>query len=455
MLKAAESTFDIALKARYRIIAVVGLFDKGKTFLINKLLGVNLPSGKLVATKGLSFLHIKEKRMLIVDSASVQAAVSHRAKATPGQDIKVAPCTSTVDAQTTESLLFEMISRIAHHLIFVVNDLTWFEQKYISMLHQKYVQAGQSKELMVVHNLRSTSTISEARELFEKQITSCYDGEPSHLGELIFHADQGDGVPPVHHWGLCNDGSAAGEFFNDRNFNNLMQKLEIGDALGSNIVLSDLLSSEIQRLMPIFVNIERADDGTDTMDGNDSMNQQIEVQYTPAEEGVLASEDGYQVAGSVELKPPYGSHLAIKKHGVVNSLGEVMAHDVSFDPLVNVFDRVIDNQVHRTIQVECPRVTDDQIEWEEIPNGVKVTIRKPKAFDEATIKKVYPIHSTYGVWEKEFAFPREEGHFNFFQDASRLEHGVLTLVLKAVKARKGRLPPTQQSTQCTTTYTNC
>merc|ERR1712196_216891 len=138
--------------------------------------------------------------MLIIDSAGVQATVSHRAQRKPGQDIQSAPCTSTVDAQTTESLLFEMISRISHHLIFVVNDLTWFEQKYISMLHQKYVKARHKKELMVVHNLRSPSKILEARKLFERQITSCYDEELSYLGELIFHADQGDDVPPVHHW---------------------------------------------------------------------------------------------------------------------------------------------------------------------------------------------------------------------------------------------------------------
>ena len=31
-------------------------------------------------------------------------------------------------------------------IVFVVNDLTWFEQKYVAMLHQKYVQCKQHKE---------------------------------------------------------------------------------------------------------------------------------------------------------------------------------------------------------------------------------------------------------------------------------------------------------------------
>ena len=36
--------------------------------------------------------------------------------------------------------------RISHQIVFVVNDLTWFEQKYVAMLHQKYVQCKQHKE---------------------------------------------------------------------------------------------------------------------------------------------------------------------------------------------------------------------------------------------------------------------------------------------------------------------
>merc|ERR1711904_732644 len=146
-LKAAKCTFNIAQNQRYRILAVVGLFDKGKTFMINKLFGKNLPSGKLFTTKGLSFLWVPKQRMLILDSAGMQATVSMR------------PTKSVPDAQTTESLLFEMISRIAHNVVFVVNDCTWFEQKYISMLHQKYVLRKQSTALIVFHNLRTTSSI--------------------------------------------------------------------------------------------------------------------------------------------------------------------------------------------------------------------------------------------------------------------------------------------------------
>lgn len=75
----------------------------------------------------------------------------------------------------------------------------------------------------MVHNLRNTSDVTEAIELFTRQVTLCYDGESSHLGDLIFTADMGEGVPPVHHVGLCYEFSRAGDAFNEKNRGHLLQ----------------------------------------------------------------------------------------------------------------------------------------------------------------------------------------------------------------------------------------
>ena len=39
-------------------------------------------------------------------------------------------------------------------MVFVVNDLTWFEQKYVAMLHQKYVQCKQHKDPTCRYGIR-------------------------------------------------------------------------------------------------------------------------------------------------------------------------------------------------------------------------------------------------------------------------------------------------------------
>ncbi|CAE7033461.1 unnamed protein product, partial [Symbiodinium sp. CCMP2456] len=94
-LQHAESKLQVASAARFRIVAVVGLFDKGKTFLINKLFGVNLPSGKLHTTKGLSFLWIEERRPfsmmergVIVDVDPVKLEATWRLEAADVADTK-------------------------------------------------------------------------------------------------------------------------------------------------------------------------------------------------------------------------------------------------------------------------------------------------------------------------------------------------------------------------------
>lgn len=54
------------------MVAVVGLFDKGKTFVLNNLTNCNLPSGKKVNTKGLSFKNVVVDygtKLILLDTA--------------------------------------------------------------------------------------------------------------------------------------------------------------------------------------------------------------------------------------------------------------------------------------------------------------------------------------------------------------------------------------------------
>ena len=85
--------------------------------------------------------------------------------------------------------------------------------------------ASACQELIVVHNLRNTSDLKEATELFRGQVMQCYDGEPSHLGGLNFTAYRGEEAPPVHHVGLCYEFSKAGDEFNAKNRELLLQSV--------------------------------------------------------------------------------------------------------------------------------------------------------------------------------------------------------------------------------------
>ena len=60
------------------VIAVVGLFDRGKTFLLNLLAEAGLPVGMTVHTRGLSFKLSQEgmgKNFILLDTAGINAPV--------------------------------------------------------------------------------------------------------------------------------------------------------------------------------------------------------------------------------------------------------------------------------------------------------------------------------------------------------------------------------------------
>ena len=433
-LQKAESQLKLAEERRYRIVAVVGLFDKGKTWLMNKLFGVSLPSGKLHTTKGFSFLWIEKSNMLVLDSAGVQSPVS----------LNKGPVDTILDAQTTESLMFEMISRIAHHMIFVVNDLTWTEQRCIEQLERKYKDCRQHKELIVVHNYRDTTEVEEAITLFQERVTQCYPGVKSHLGELIFTSDAEEGARRAHHIGLCNDFSVAGDKFNKKNSEYLLQGLEQRNTAGEGIKMSARLCEEFGRLLhPHFVNIETAAERAAT-----TSDPPLRVEFVDDKEEEDEFVTGeYIRAGKVVLKTGHADdRLTMKKVGVIGPLGEIIAHDVSFNPHLNVVEKSTEEGVQRVIYVECPGVKEAEVERK--PNGVRIEIDKKPLIAEKQVVEVRPIQQSHGIWEREYLVPVSEGAFELDEDASGVEDGVLTVVLKKVmKTEKVRLGQKAQKAQ--------
>eukprot|EP00435_Cladocopium_sp_Y103_P036355 s1312_g9.t1 len=436
-LQAAESKFDFAKESHYRIVAVVGLFDKGKTWLTNKLFKKNLPSGKLCSTRGISFLWIEKLQMLVLDSAGVRRPVSHCEGAVQ----------SIQDARSTESLMFEMISRIADYMIFVVNDFTWFEQEYASMLHRKYVQSHQHKELIVVHNLRMTSEPAEAEHLFHQQIKKCYKGGFSPLDELTYVAEPKEGDPVVHHVALCKEMTLAGEKYNEKNISHLKNQLRFRHMLGRSVSLTDCLRKELERLIPTFAYVELAPEKMPDSEKTLSVLYETcneadkEMGFSNTSRSEKKTSKDYGKVGSMRLKAIHpDAKVSMKTQGVINPLGEIIAHDVTFEPNVNVYDRRLQDGIERVIRIECPGVQQEDIDWEELANGVKISIRKQKPIEETAVHPVEPIMQHHGPWERAFEFENGSGRFDFSEEDFILADGVLTVNLrKSFQCRRGKV----------------
>jgi len=394
----AHSAFNIGIAQRdgIRIVAHMGLFDKGKTFLINELYGKTLPSGKLHETTGLSMVYVPEQRFLVIDTKGLQAPVSYKTKGVK----------QLVDASQTEIFLFELVSRIAHYIVFVVNDFTWPEQRHILQLHQKYVQSKRENQLIVAHNLRTTRSINEAVELFSKQVASKYEGvERAELGGLIFTVEE---KPRIHHIGFAEAYSPAGLKFNAKNKQHILQLLDQIEGIGERQrSISELLQQNFAALLPEFVYLE-----SDTGQRLDGSALQVVSEMGldgagPVDESEPDEERDptvYKTIGGLSLQLPADHRAHMKTEGVFSEFCELVAQDVTFKPpQPNVYEQRLKDKILRLVEFEVPGVHAKDITFRKGNRGYTVIMARTK---DKTL-------SNYGVAPK-FQAPRNPtGEFSF------------------------------------------
>jgi len=428
LLRSVCSDFAPQECQEVRIISVVGLFNKGKTFLLNKLFGLRLPSGKTQVTQGLSCVYLKERRMLLIDSPGVQSTVSYRSDSID----------RVVDAQTTEAFLFELVSQLSDHIMFVVNDFTSFEQKNIQMFERKEESRSRDKpprELIVVHNLASTQDPAEAEQLFEKQITSRYDGVESHLGKLFYTARRS---PPVHHFAICKDGSPAGDNFNPSNIRLLLDHLEHAKKLPERVVLKDHIRDKLDGQLPRFLMMGSGDAGGRKVEYCEASGGQEEVATNLEQD--KQDFPTYERIGAFHVS----CEMEVKKEGVISDLGEVISHDKSVSPEPMIYDEASDEYRIRTILFECPGVLPEDVTWDQTGEGLTIRIEKRKLIDEGKVTAISGIRQQSGIFQRNFAFT--DGPFEIAEDECNLEHGVCRLTLKKCLINKrGGLQSIQQS----------
>ena len=426
LLRALSSDFDPETSHDVRIISVVGLFNKGKTFLLNKLFGLRLPSGKTQVTQGLSFVYLKERRMLLIDSPGVQSTVSYKAD----------NIDRVIDAQSTEAFIFELVSQVSDHIIFVVNDFTSFEQKYVQMFEQKeQIRSKPARELIVMHNLCTTVDPTEAENLFMKQITSRYDGVESHLGNLFYTARRN---PPVHHFAICKELSEAGERFNSSNIRLLVEHLEHAKKLPESIILKELLRQRLEDLIPRF--FLKTEGVVEYGQDSDQKLQDSEIDPTW---------QNYKGLGCFSVT---SEKFDVKQQGVISDLGEVISHDKSFNPEALIYDDRTPDYLVRTMVFECAGVKPEHVSWHQPDaGGITITIEKFKLVEEGAVTAVSALRQTSGSFEKTFNFP--DGPFEVAPEECGLDLGVLKIVLKKCMInKKGTLRSLTESRVESITY---
>lgn len=180
---------DSNLEFSGKIVSILGLYDKGKSFLINKLFHLTLGSGKRVHTRGVSMKFTSaavpsnnpeedKKDVLVLDTAGVHS---------PG---KIYDQLSIIDKKSTEMFTQDLVFHLTDFIIVVVNDLTWPDQEYLLALNNKLKKSEKATSyfgVVVVHNFKETDNEEEFLALWKEQVVSCYHGESStvHFGVSV------------------------------------------------------------------------------------------------------------------------------------------------------------------------------------------------------------------------------------------------------------------------------
>ena len=150
------------------IVAVVGLYDKGKTFVLNNLSTSNLPSGKKVNTKGLSFKYVNIEngtKLILLDTAGSYSPV------------RVVNNLSIIEKEATEMFILDLVFDISDYFIFVVNDFTSLDQRYLDKLTRSLHNSPNKsfREVIVIHNFKEVESEEILNHIWEIQVKQIYE----------------------------------------------------------------------------------------------------------------------------------------------------------------------------------------------------------------------------------------------------------------------------------------
>lgn len=187
-------------------VAVVGLYNRGKTHLLNSISGAKLLSGLQVHTEGLSFKMPEDKEkyhFTLLDTAGSHSPVQSASR------------NGIEDRKATEFLLQELVFDLSDIIIFVVGDLTWFEQESIAELTTRLEQCGDKKsfkQLFIVHNWMNVNSVKDFDE-WKQRVMDLYPGGEKTGGHYNWKN--------TRHLFLAHDQSPAGRKYNSYTYDTL------------------------------------------------------------------------------------------------------------------------------------------------------------------------------------------------------------------------------------------
>ncbi|CAF1227379.1 unnamed protein product [Adineta ricciae] len=241
-VKVAKSSFDHAAnddassESKKGVVAtVIGAYNRGKTFLLEKLCGIELPTGNLVSTEGISITAGRENytNIVFLDTAGTDTPVS-------SDEIEF--------KRATEALLREVVLHLSTFLIIVVNRLRATDQIYIKEILKYLRNYPQKKSVVIIHNFLDVETVEDLEKVIEDDLGKIFKAKAdsrqvvsNRVSKTIkFFTSKQNGID-VSHYILAKARSDASKNWNRQTFDGVMNLLQNSDNKRSLNLVHDMI----------------------------------------------------------------------------------------------------------------------------------------------------------------------------------------------------------------------
>jgi hypothetical protein len=342
------------------VIGVMGNRNKGKSFLLQAISGEKMQTGTTINTIGLS-IKFSEDKFVLLDSEGSESPIL-------GKHIGMLDISR--DKLFTEAFLLSYIAKYSNALLLIVGCLTFSEQKLINKISEdikKLKLKGNSKSLIVIHNLQTFETKDEVEKYIKNTLknsaTFQIEEDITNFSNASnFFCEKSE--KSIKHFIYAKEDTEAGEYYNKNTINSIKSLYNID----SNKYVYDYKATIIEHfkeMSELMYDLKEKVDFTleETTNDNKIINEKKNESNDNKEENDLGEEDSEDNVKEEKLQIKdinsniYLSKLVLKsevklilKKMVIDELGVFSFIKNGFNPDYECYY----NKKELVINIECP-----------------------------------------------------------------------------------------------------
>ena len=423
---------DIILKNQDKKLLKVGVLGNGnvgKSFLLSRLFGVEIPSGFSVTTEGLSLKYNIEDRYIILDSAGLQTPLLTDENLFDDKDEenkKKKYESLYKDKTQTENFIQNLIIDISDMILIVVGKLTFNEQRLINKIKKVLESSNQKNKIIyVIHNLINFQTKEQVEEHIKINllksasfnlkyipniITSTNNSQKSYKGREILVEEEKISNIKSFHLIMARENTEAGDYYNNFTYTLLNDQfnfftdrnpLSIIDEIKNKFVSwsGEILEEKISEENIEIVNAENSNEEKIIFKKSENSNLEI-----------------------------------IPKSCISDELGLNIYRSNGFDPNYYYY---IENDEYLVIVLEVPGDVKIEDKYADIDKHEIIVLGKKE--DHLTSKKVIDNNTKFGNFKK---YIKYKDHIMLAEEEAvsgqeTQENGILEFKFRLAKRRRG------------------